>query len=132
MSISNLRTILRVGLGLALFACDRGEEAADQATPAAPVAAASQPEPVAAPPAAEAAAEPAEDAAPGPDDAAYEAFDPKVAQAARLARDIEAKPAEADALLAGAGLDRDQLEALMYEISRDPTLTEQYRIARSL
>ncbi len=66
------------------------------------------------------------------EDDSLEGFDPKVVQAAMLARSIEAKPEEADLILASAELDRAALDALMVEIARDPALTEQYRVARGL
>ena len=59
-------------------------------------------------------------------------YDPRVAQAAMVAKGIEAKPEDADTVLAQAKLDRDGLDALMYEIASDPDLTSQYRIARGI
>ena len=62
----------------------------------------------------------------------YAAFDPRVAKAAKVARSIEADPTRADEALTELGMDREQLDALMYEIAKDPDLTGEYRIARSL
>lgn len=59
-------------------------------------------------------------------------YDPRVVQAAEVAREIAKDPATADDVLAKANLDREKLDALMYEIASDPDLTEQYRIARGL
>lgn len=68
----------------------------------------------------------------GEGDEALDGFDPKVVKAATLARDIEAKPEDADQILATAALDRAALDAMMVEIAKDPALTEQYRVARGL
>ncbi|MCB9758484.1 MAG: hypothetical protein H6739_01460 [Alphaproteobacteria bacterium] len=54
------------------------------------------------------------------------ATDPRVEQAVRLARAIDAAPENAAALLADAGLTLEQLDALMYEIAEDPQLSRQY------
>lgn len=59
-------------------------------------------------------------------------FDPKVTQAADIAAQISKSPQDADKLLAAAGLDRDGLDKLMYEIANDPELTAQYRMARGI
>jgi hypothetical protein len=75
-------------------------------------------------------AEPDEVEAPGGDD--LEGYDPRVAQAAKVAREIASDPKAADDVLAKENLDREKLDALMYEIASDPDLTEQYRIARGL
>ena len=75
---------------------------------------------------------PAEDDTPqdGGDD--LQGYDPRVAKAARIASQISKEPLKADELLAAADLDRDKLDALMYEIANDPDLTAQYRVARGI
>ncbi len=75
-----------------------------------------------------AAADDADDA----DDDDFAGYDPRVAKAAQLAAKITADPQRADDLLAAADLDRDELDALMYEIANDPDLTTQYRMARGI
>jgi len=62
----------------------------------------------------------------------YSAYDPRVARAARVAVDIEADPAKADAILAAMDLDREKLDSLMFEIAGNPELSKQYRIARGV
>lgn len=57
-------------------------------------------------------------------------LDPKVAKAVGVANDIAANPDASDEILAGAGLDREKFEALLYEIARDPELSKSYAIAR--
>lgn len=54
----------------------------------------------------------------------------KVQTAATVAREISSDPEHADEILARHGLDRDKLDAMMYEIGLDPTLTEAYMAAR--
>ncbi len=71
----------------------------------------------------------ADDAAEGDD---LDGYDPRVTQAARVAADISEDPQKADDVLAAADLDRDKLDALMYEIANDPDLTAQYRMARGI
>jgi len=91
------------------------------------------------------AAPPTEDAKPSEDSAAPAAandeapaedglsgYDPRVAKAAGVAEQISEDPQKADELLAAADLDRDKLDALMYEIANDPDLTAQYRMARGI
>jgi hypothetical protein len=75
-------------------------------------------------------AEPEEAEEPAADD--LEGYDPRVAQAAKVAREIATDPKAADDVLSKENLDREKLDALMYEIASDPDLTEQYRIARGL
>jgi hypothetical protein len=58
-------------------------------------------------------------------------FDERVVKAAGLAKKIEAEPARADEILTEAGLDRDAFDALLYEVSKEPELAEQYRLARA-
>jgi hypothetical protein len=53
-----------------------------------------------------------------------------VAKAVELAKVVQADPANADAVLAAKGSSRAELDGLLYEIARDPTLTDAY--ARAL
>lgn len=62
----------------------------------------------------------------------FSAYDPRVAQAARVAVEIEADPTKVETVLASADLDREKLDTLMYEIASNPELTKQYRIARGM
>lgn len=57
-------------------------------------------------------------------------LDPKVQKAVSIARAIEAKPDSAEDVLASHELDREGLDALMYEIARNPELSRAYRDAR--
>ncbi|MEM6295208.1 MAG: hypothetical protein AAGA54_28310 [Myxococcota bacterium] len=73
------------------------------------------------------------DAAPADGDGGdFEGYDPRVAKAATVAAGIASDPQKADELLASNDLDRDKLDALMYEIANDPDLTAQYRMARGI
>lgn len=54
----------------------------------------------------------------------------KVQLAATVAREISADPEKADEILASHKLDRDQLDALMFEIASNPDLTQAYMAAR--
>ena len=75
----------------------------------------------------------AEDEGDDDDDATLlAALDPKVQRAAAIADGIERDPDSSDEVLARADLDREGLDALMYEIAIDPELASQYRIARGL
>jgi hypothetical protein len=75
-----------------------------------------------------------EDAADDEDDEAqlFAVLDPKVRRATEIAESIERDPAASDQVLAQADLDREGLDALMYEIAINPELASQYRIARGL
>jgi hypothetical protein len=68
-------------------------------------------------------------AAPKPDP--EEKVDSRVAKAAAVAAELSAKPEDADAILERHGLDRDRLDALMYEIAADEGLAKAYRLARA-
>lgn len=57
-------------------------------------------------------------------------LDPKVAKAVNIAREIEADPSKAEEVLAKHELDREGLDALMYEIARSPELAKSYAAAR--
>ena len=54
----------------------------------------------------------------------------KVLLAATVAREISGAPDRADEILGKHGLDRDRLDALMFEIAADPSLTSAYMAAR--
>jgi hypothetical protein len=60
------------------------------------------------------------------------ALDPKVLRATEIAASIELDPENSDDVLARSDLDREGLDALMYEIAINPELASQYRIARGL
>ncbi len=66
-----------------------------------------------------------------PKEATPAPLDPRVAKAAEIAKAIDKDPAKADEVLAAKGLDRDGLEALMYEIAKDPKLAASYEQARA-
>ena len=57
-------------------------------------------------------------------------LDPKVEKAVTLANQISASPGEADTILSDAGLDREAFEQLLYEIAKDPELSQSYAVAR--
>ena len=59
-----------------------------------------------------------------------EPLDPRVEKAVAVANAIAKDPDSADTILEKNGLDRDTFEALMYEIARDPTLSELYAVNR--
>lgn len=54
----------------------------------------------------------------------------KVQLAATVAREISADPEKADEILTRHKLDREQLDALMFEIASNPDLTQAYMAAR--
>lgn len=54
----------------------------------------------------------------------------KVKLAATVAREISGAPDQADEILGKHGLDRDKLDALMFEIAGDADLTQAYMAAR--
>ena len=71
---------------------------------------------------------------PKPADTTPPAADPadeKIQLAATLAKEISGAPDKADEILGKHGLDRDKLDALMFEIAGDPALTKRYMDARS-
>ena len=55
----------------------------------------------------------------------------KLQLAITVAREIEARPEQADQILARHRLEREELDLLMYEIAADPALAERYRQARA-
>lgn len=57
--------------------------------------------------------------------------DAKIQLAAAVAKEISGAPDKADEILGKHGLDRDKLDALMFEIAGDPTLTQRYMDARA-
>ena len=65
-------------------------------------------------------------------DEEFAGFDPRVVKAAKIAREIEKEPKDAETVLAQNDMDREALDTLMFEIARDPDLTGPYRIARGM
>jgi len=63
-------------------------------------------------------------------EAAAAALDPKVDKAVKVANKIATNPDATDTILSEAGLDRESFEVLLYEIARDPALSESYSVAR--
>lgn len=65
-------------------------------------------------------------------DAAEEAepLDPRVEKAVTVANAIASNPDSADEILEKNGLDREKFEALMYEIAKDPELSQLYAVNR--
>lgn len=59
-----------------------------------------------------------------------DSIDGKVQIAAAVAREISAAPEQADEVLRKHGLDRDRLDAIMFEIAGDPEMTKAYMAAR--
>ena len=57
--------------------------------------------------------------------------DNKIQLAALVAKEISGAPDKADEILNTLNLDRDKLDALMFEIAADPALTKRYMDARS-
>jgi hypothetical protein len=55
----------------------------------------------------------------------------KALKAAEVAAAIEAAPENADDILAKHKLDREQLDALMFEVASDPAAREAYKLARA-
>lgn len=53
----------------------------------------------------------------------------KVDQAVAIAKEIRAKPDDAEKILGTHNMTADQWEALMYEIADDPALAAQYEAA---
>lgn len=123
MTMNKLITVTMFGLALTLSACAKDDgkkadkkadkQAAKQGDKQDDKQVEKQPEP------------PKEPEAP-----AAPALDPKVEQAVTVANQIAANPSEADTILAGAGLDREAFEKLLYEIARDPELSKSYAVAR--
>ena len=74
--------------------------------------------------------EPSAPPPPPPPPEAVEQLPAPVAKAVELAKVVQADPANADAVLAAKGSSRAELDGLLYEIARDPTLTDAY--ARAL
>ncbi|HET6582832.1 MAG TPA: hypothetical protein VFG69_05280 [Nannocystaceae bacterium] len=57
---------------------------------------------------------------------AAEFTDEKVVEVAQVAKDIEAKPADADAILEKAGMDRAQFDTAMADIAKDQWKSDLY------
>lgn len=74
-----------------------------------------------------------EPAAPKPEEkpAAVDPADNKIQLAALVAREISVAPDKADEILGKHGLDRDKLDAMMFEIAADEAMTRRYMEARS-
>lgn len=70
----------------------------------------------------------AEEEAPGEGDLVA-SLDERVQRVAKLAKEIESRPTEADDILDAADLDREGFEDLIYEIGADPALSKQYQVA---
>lgn len=71
-----------------------------------------------------------DDAASGDaDDDPLAGIDKRVVRAAALAKKIEAEPEKAGDILDAAGLQRDEFEDLIFEISADASLAKQYQAA---
>ena len=104
------RTILMmmVALPLSLAAC--GEKKAPEETPTE-------------------AADKTDEKAPEAEEAA-EPIDPRVEKAVTVANAIASNPDSADEILEKNGLDREKFEALMYEIAKDPELSQLYAVNR--
>jgi hypothetical protein len=73
-------------------------------------------------------AEVAENADDKPEEA--EPMDPRVEKAVTVANAIASNPDSADEILEKNGLDREKFEALMYEIAKDPELSQLYAVNR--
>lgn len=56
---------------------------------------------------------------------------PQVAKAAKLASAIDANPENADSILEDAGMNREDLNTLMFEIAADADLSAAYQQARA-
>lgn len=69
------------------------------------------------------------DADEGAEEAA-DPLDPRVEKAVTVANAIAADPDSADEILEKNGLDREKFEELMYEIAKDPELSESYAVNR--
>lgn len=122
MNARSLRTRLLGGLLLAALLPTCG--GAPQPAPTAAKTPAPAPEPVPEP-------EPVVEPEPvKPPDPPTEVAATKVKAAVAVAREISADPEHADEILARHGLDREKLDAMMYEIAADPALTDAYMAAR--
>lgn len=63
--------------------------------------------------------------------AADEPLDPRVVNAAGLAKEIMMEPDRIPQILSARDMDRDQLDALMFEIALDQELSQEYQLARA-
>lgn len=70
-----------------------------------------------------------DDTAPDADADPLAGIDKRVVRAAALAKKIEAEPEKAGDILDAAGLQRDEFEDLIFEISADASLAKQYQAA---
>jgi len=62
-------------------------------------------------------------------DGALAGLDARVVRAAEVARNIDAQPERVTEILDAAGLKRAEFEDLIFEISAEPSLAQQYRLA---
>jgi hypothetical protein len=126
---------LVAGLAFAVGACDDKKEdpktaKTEKPKPAPAGGDAANPDgPPEEPAADDGAEEPAADDGETPTEEA--AVDERVQKAADIAGKIEEDPAAVEDILADAGIERAQFEALIYEISGDPDLARQYQVARA-
>mgnify|MGYP003702147179 FL=1 len=65
-------------------------------------------------------------------DAEAPSLHPDVERAVEIANKISANPGDADSILEAANLSRDDYEALLYEIARNPQWSQQYTVARNV
>ncbi len=130
MNIQTITRTLAVVALLAVPACDSGTKQEPSKTAAKP-----ETKPVVKPDA-KIAAKPDDKAVDKPEDKPVDAKPPedpnaaKVTLAATVAKEISGAPDKADEILGKHGLDRDKLDALMFEIAGDPALTQAYMDAR--
>lgn len=149
MSTANLRTIFFISLALSTFACKQEEKQPANATAAkaeqvkqdsTPAKEASRPQRQGVAKQNEIGAEPSKtDAERAPDagdaepavaaELVEESPDARVVKASSVAKEIEKDPENADEILKAHELDRESLEALLYEIAKDPQLSAAYRLA---
>jgi hypothetical protein len=124
-------TIWMLTAGLVVLGCDDAkEDAAKKPTASAPASAGKAgADKGAGPSAAGGIAAATDDAAAAPDDDPLAGIDKRVVRAAALAKKIEAAPEKAGDILDAAGLERDEFEDLIFEISADASLAKQYQAA---
>lgn len=119
--------ILAAAVALVLPACDSDTKKAEPAKTVAKTDP-KKPEPAKTDPAKPVADKPVAD--PPKEEPKKNPADEKVQLAATVAREISGAPDKADEILGKHGLDRDKLDALMFEIADDPELTKAYMAAR--
>lgn len=127
-----MRTIIcMLAAALVLTGCDDAKEGSPKTAPdKTAAAAAGEPSAKGAGAGAAAGVAAATDAAAAPSDTdPLASIDKRVMRAATLAKKIEAEPEKAGDILDAAGLERDEFEDLIFEISADATLAKQYQAA---